>query len=260
MTEPHKPFQHVAWRSLPYSMGVEIGSDWQDKAPDDPVFEIYRTCGFWTKAETKLLDTISRKFWGAWLEIGAHTGWCTEVLQWHASRVTAIEPMFSRIDWFNRFQENINLPGDVAGQMKGIGNVMPWAGRSDEYFAIWDGAGGRTFDGVLIDGDHNAPCPLNDARNAFDRLNERAVVLLHDFRGEPVWDAAKYLVDRGMQFKVYPSVHMVCVCWRGQFDPDRTIDGKFDPSLIGSNEPPPTFQEGAVDWAAHYGLPEWAKQ
>lgn len=233
-------FDHVAWRPLPYSMGVPIGSDWQDKPADDPVFGLYRECGFWTAAETKLLDSIARKFFGEWLEIGAHTGWCTEVMKWHAFRVTAIEPMLSRLDWFERFQENLNKRNEYQ-QLVGLGNVMPWSGRSDQYFAIWDGGGGRTFDGVLIDGDHQGPVPLNDAKGAFDRLNERAVVLLHDFRGPDVWDAAKYLVDRGMNFKVYPSVHMVCVCWRGQF------------------EPPPTFQEGSVDWAAHYGLPEWAR-
>lgn len=227
-------FEHVAWRPLPYSMGVPIGSDWQDKPADDHVFGLYRECGFWTKSETKLLSKVADWFFGSWLEIGAHTGWCSNTIGDQAERVICIEPMFSLFEWYERFAENV-------GDMMADGTVMPWSGRSDQYFAIWDGGGGRTFDGVLIDGDHQGPVPLNDAKGAYDRLNERAVVLLHDFRGPDVWDAAKYLVDRGMNFKVYPSVHMVCVCWRGEF------------------EPPPTFQEGSVDWAAHYGLPEWAR-
>lgn len=226
-------FDHVAWRPLPYSMGVPIGSDWQDKPADDPVFGLYRTCGFWSEAESEFLADVADQFTGGeWLEIGAHTGWCTDILTRDAGRITSIEPMFSLREWFKRFAVNVDL---------GCAKVMPWAGRSDQYFEVWDGAGGRTFDGVLIDGDHNHPCPLNDAKNSFDRLNGRAVVLLHDFRGPAVWDAAKYLVDRGMKFKVYPSVHMVCVCWRGEFDP------------------PPTFQEGETDWVKHYGLPEWAR-
>lgn len=228
-------FEHCTWRPLPYSMGVPIGSDWQDKPADDPVFGLYRTCGFWSQAETQLLRDIAIQFDGEWIEIGAHTGWCTTAIAKNIyGRVTAIEPMLSSADWFRRFEANVILEGSA-------GSIMPWAGRSDQYFAIWDGGGKRTFDGALIDGDHNEPCPINDAKNVFDRLNERAVVLLHDFRGPAVWDAAKYLVDRGMSFKIYPSVHMVCVCWRGEFNP------------------PPVFQEGEVDWAKHYGLPEWAR-
>lgn len=227
-------FEYVAWRPLPYSMGVPIGMDWQDKPENDPIF---RRSGFWTEAETKLLNLVAAHFLGAeWIEIGAHTGWCTNVLKRYGLRVTAIEPMFSVTDWYRRFADNVGQ--NFSGVPR---TIMPWAGRSDQYFACWDGGGGRTFDGALIDGDHEAPCPENDARNVFDRLNERAVVLLHDFRGPAVWDAAKYLVDRGMNFKVYPSVHMVCVCWRGEFTP------------------PPVFQEGETDWAKHYGLPGWAK-
>lgn len=217
-------------------MGVPIGSDWQD-LPEGHEFTLYKTCGFWTAGETNLLREVAARFIGAkWIEIGAHTGWCTSILGRYGLMVTAIEPMLSSTDWYRRFVDNCGP--DFSGLAR---TIMPWAGRSDEYFSIWDGGNGRTFDGALIDGDHNEPCPLNDARNVFDRLNERAVVLLHDFRGPAVWDAAKYLVDHGMKFKVYPSVHMVCVCWRGEFDP------------------PPVFREGDTDWSAHYGLPEWAR-
>lgn len=239
-------FDRVTWRPLPYSMGVPIGSDWQDKPASDPVFGLYTTCGFWTGAETQLLKSIAKQFQGHWLEIGAHTGWCTDAIicsggasgygRW---KVTAIEPMFSEMEWYQRFCDN--LREDYENGALDLGHVRPWAGRSDQYFAIWDGGGGRTFDGCLIDGDHVAPHPLNDARACFDRLNERGVILLHDFRGPDVWDAAKYLVGRGMQWRVYPSVHMIFCAWRGEFSP------------------PPDIQEGAVDWAKHYGLPEWAR-
>lgn len=225
-------------------MGVEIGSDWQDKRADDPTFGLYRECGFWTKGESRLLKQWVNQIGGRWLEIGAHTGWCTNIIaepraggsgeypeQVHI--VTAIEPMFSMPEWFHRFMANSSF--------RNMARIMPWAGRSSQFFDIWDGGGGRTFDGCLIDGDHCGDNPLNDAKGCFDRLNERGVILLHDFRGPDVWDAAKYLVDRGLKFKVYPSVHMVCVCWRGEFNP------------------PAPVQEGAHDWAAHYGLPEWAR-
>jgi len=223
-------------------MGVPIGSDWQDKAADDPVFGLYTTCGFWTRGETALLADIAAQFVGHWIEIGAHTGHCTAHIaeaNWRdpecKGTVTAIEPMFGLREWFERFVENVD-GGRICGPWNS-GYVMPWAGRSDQYFAIHGGK----FDGCLIDGDHEAPHPLNDAIACYERLNERGVIILHDFRGGSIWDAAKYLVDQGMNWRVYPSVNMVFVAWRGEFTP------------------PPDIQEGDTDWAKHYGLPEWAR-
>jgi len=226
-------FDHVLFRTMPYSIGVEIGSDWQDKPEGDPVFGLYRDgCGFWTKGEIALLESIVKQFGGRWLEIGAHTGWCTYFISKWAEFVISIEPMFSLPEWYQRFYDNT---------IDHARRVMPWAGRSDEYLKVWDGAGGRTFDGCVIDGDHCDVNPLNDAIGCFARLNERGVILLHDFRGPDIWDAGKYLADQGLQWRVYPSVHMIFIAWRGDFTP------------------PPDIQEGTRNWAENYGLPDWAK-
>lgn len=211
-------------------MGVPIGSDWQDKPADDPVFGLYRTCGFFSEGEIELLSSVARQFRGTWLEIGAHTGWCTSVLVGHQIEVVAVEPMFSAGGWEQRFRDNVGAPE---------GLVSPWGVTSETYFKCR--TLGQSFDGCLIDGDHEAPAPLNDAKGCFERLNERGVIILHDFRGGPVWDATKWLIDQGMNFRLYPSVHMIAVCWRGEFDP------------------PPDIQEGDVDWAKHWGLPEWMR-
>ena len=226
-------FDHVAWRPLPYSRGVEIGSDWQDKTADDPVFGIYTTCGFFSRAEVALLEQIARQFPGDWLEIGAHTGWCTAAIAAAAgNNVVAVEPMLRSWEWYRRFAANLG-----AGLM--CGQVMPWAGKNNQYFYTANCS--LEFDGCLIDGDHEAPHPLNDARCCYARLKKRGVIILHDFRGGSIWVAGRYLADQGMQWRVYPSVNMIFAAWRGDFDP------------------PPDIHEGPDDWAAHYGLPEWAK-
>lgn len=243
-------FDHVAWRPLPYSMGVAIGSDWQDKPADDPVFGLYTTCGLWTRAEADLLHAIAMQFPGEWLEIGAHTGFCTEKIadaNWtHPTHsegtVTAIEPMFGLREWYERFVENVD-DGKIRGPWNS-GKIMPWAGLSSQFFVVNKNRPEhqrQTFDACLIDGDHEGGQPWRDAVNCYEVLNERGVIILHDFRGGPVYDAAKYLVDQGMNWRVYPSVNMVFVAWRGEFSP------------------PPDIQEGETDWAKHYGLPEWAR-
>ena len=68
-------FKNAEWRPLPYSKGVLIGSDFSDKAKTDPVFGVFKNCGFWTLEEAKILFSVARSIGGYWLEIGGLTGW-----------------------------------------------------------------------------------------------------------------------------------------------------------------------------------------
>lgn len=228
-------FNHVSWRPLHYSIGVEICSDFADAAPDDPLHWWHNNVGFWTRGEAKLLRDIAAQFQGHWVEIGAHTGWTAAQIVAGGAHVTSIESMFSYWPFYKRFSEN--LASELAA-----GKVMPWSGRSDWYFEHWDNQDGRKFIGACIDGDHEAPHPLRDAINCFDRLEDRGVILLHDFRGPGPWEAGEYLAKQGMEYKIYGSVHMVGVFWRGDFTP------------------PPEIREGKTsdEWIRHYGKPDWA--
>jgi hypothetical protein len=222
-------------------MGVEIGSDWQDKTPGDPVFGLYRDgCGFWTKGEVGLLESIAAEFRGRWLEIGGHTGWCAKHIAaaprtFDQNFVVSIEPMLINPEWYRRFSDNL-----AYHYGEGHSNaIMPWAGKSDDYFRISDT---RQFVGACIDGDHEHPHPLRDAINCFNRLEDRGVILLHDFRGPGPWEAGEFLASQGMQYKIYGSVHMVGVFWRGEFTPPAEIaEGK-----------------SSDEWIQHYGRPGWA--
>lgn len=226
-------FDHVVWRGLPYSRGVKIGSDFQDKLPNDPVFGIYRDCcGLFSAEEVRLLEQIAVQFRGDWLEIGAHTGWCTAALLRTGCAVTAVDPGFANVEWLRRFYDNISASRGLNS------SITIRAQRSCELFQEPAGA---LWTGCLIDGDHEAPHPLNDAIGCYDRLKSRGVIVLHDFRGGSIWDAGKYLIDQGMEWRVYPSVNMIFVAWRGRF------------------VPPPDIHEGPDDWATHYGLPRWAE-
>ena len=229
-------FDNVRWRVMPYSIGVEIGSDFADAPESDAKIEgsprwQHENVGFWTRGEARLLQQIAAEFPGEWLEIGAHTGWTATQLIKGGARVVSIDTMFNDRQFYRRFAENM-------GVQLAAGQVMPWAGLSNDFFRC---SILKDFSGVLIDGDHDEPNPENDARKALPRLKERGCIVLHDFRGPGPFAAGKFLFDQGLKMQVYPSVHMVAVFWRGDFDL------------------PPQISEGETDWAAHYGLPEWAK-
>lgn len=202
-------FKHLHWRPMPHSMGVPVASDWADKTIDDPVFGLYKNCGLWTMDEAAILYNVVRQVKGNWLDIGAHTGWTAAHVLEAGGAVMALEPMLRIQGFADRINAN-------------IGTFELWESsylRSDEYFEIMLAKDLPSFDGVIIDGDHDRPHPMRDAVNAATHLAETGVILMHDFTGKPVREAVTWLMDHGFHCRVYWTPHMVACCWRGEFHP-----------------------------------------
>lgn len=204
---PH--FKHATSRVLGHSFGHDVLSDWNDKADDDPVFKIYKSCGFWTHDEAAILYNIAKLNPGRWLDIGAHTGWTTAHLAAAGCRVTALEPMSALGGWQRRIEENLKAP-ELWDGVEELSYL-----RSDQWFETDSPFHPNRFRGVVIDGDHNPPCPVNDAKGAADRLTDDGVILFHDAMGGPVWQGIYELLDRGFRCHVYFTPHIVAFCYRG---------------------------------------------
>lgn len=210
-------FPHLRERPMAHTFGrVEI-CDWADKPLNDPVFG--NPPGFWNREEVSILHAAASQKRGLWLDIGSHTGFTTAHIADPFNRVVAVEPMLWNTEFFIRFRDNTGIYSDL---------ILPWAGRSDQFFATVAGCPEPVFDGIVIDGDHNAPCPLLDAQNAHDRLRPHGVILLHDAIGGPVQEAATWLMDRGYRCRMYMTPHVVACCWRGDWKPPDHIP---DPSI-----------------------------
>lgn len=211
-------FRHLHSRVQGHSFGHEVPSDWADKADDDPVFGLYKRCGMLTHDEGAIVWNIAESIGGHWLDLGCHTGWSTAHILFGAAKVIAVDPMMWNEDFYQRFSDN----------MSHTEGVMPWAGRSEQLFDLLSGCPTPLFDGVLIDGDHMAPHPLEDARGAHDRLQPGGVILLHDLMGGPVQEAAVWLMDRGYKCRAYCTPHMMACCWRGDWQPPEHVP---DPAI-----------------------------
>ncbi len=223
---PH--FRHLHWRPMPHSFGVDVASDWADKADDDPVFGLYKRCGLWTMDEAQILHECAGAFPGRWLDIGSHTFWTTaHIVAAGQIEVTAIDPMLRVREFLDRCWTNID---DIPGARRIEAFTECEYGTSEEYFAHFiDDA---EFSGFCVDGDHSEGKPLEDAINAVKHLAERGVILFHDATGRPVQEAVEYCVGQGFQCKAYVTVHGVVVCWRGEFTPPAyKVDGRCVPVL-----------------------------
>lgn len=238
---PH--FKHLHWRPMLHSFGVDVASDWADKADDDPVFGLYKRCGLWTMDEVQILHECARRMPpGYWLDIGCHTGWTTlHIALAHGqlgkrgparmdnldcSYVVYIDPMLAVDEFHQRFRDN--MPAHPDGTRHWTpGSPSPLT--SSEYFASYSSSL-PSFSGVCIDGDHSPGKPLEDAINSVKHLAERGVILFHDCTGRPVHEAVEYCISQGFSCKAYPTVHGVAACWRGDFmPPDFTMDPRCEP-------------------------------
>lgn len=202
-------FKYTHSRPMSHSMGHDVMSDFADRASNDQL-ALYKACGFWTVDEAAILFNIAEEVGGEWLDIGAHTGWTACHIAMAGCKVTGVEPMLPVRPFCERFLENVAAVGV---------EVTPYPARSDEFFADVNVSDGKFFDGIVIDGDHNRPRPMQDAENAASHLAPNGVILLHDFIGRPVQEAVEYLMVIGFNVHVYWTPHMIACCWRGDFIP-----------------------------------------
>ncbi len=199
-------------------MGHLALSDFADKAADDPVFAAHKNCQFWTLDEAAILYSCARQFGGDALDIGGHTGWTARYLrEAGCSRIACVDPMYSNFDFSGRMLKNIDT----------ISGISLYPYTSDKFLRQT----GSVFDVVVIDGNHDSPFPLNDAKNAVAHIKDSGLIMLHDFWGWPIQDAVTWLQQNGFNVKIYNTPNGVACCWRGDFTPpehipDHSIDWK----------------------------------
>ncbi len=92
-------------------------------------------------------------------------------------------------------------------------------------------AQGARWSLLFIDGDHEAPGPLNDAIACEREAEPDAMVLFHDLASPEVTAGLDYFADRGWQTLVYQTMQIMGVAWRGQVQPINHIP---DPAVAWS--------------------------
>ena len=87
---------------------------------------------------------------------------------------------------------------------------------------------GRRWSLIFIDGNHQAPHPLEDAIVAERYAEETAIVLFHDLAFPDVAPAFDYLRSRGWHTIIYLTMQIMGVAWRGNASPVAHVP---DPSV-----------------------------
>lgn len=160
-------------------------------------------CGYMSHDEAAILYNVAKCVRGDWCEIGSHTGWSAAHIAIAGNLVDLIDPDYVRLDFAARTQENLQAVGV-------LGTCVLHPVTSEQF---WQ-KNNQFYDGVVIDGNHDAPMPLQDAKWAIPWLKNSAVLFFHDFGGRPIRDAVRFCVEAGFSFRIYNTPEMIAVCYR----------------------------------------------
>ena len=180
-----------------------------------------RNCGFITHDEAAILYHIAKRTPGKWIDIGSRFGWSSAHIALSGSTVFAVDQDYKVPHLLERARANLR------GHIETCLRIVPVAKTSNEYFE--DLMDTEYFDGVMVDGNHDHPCPTEDASNAMDVITGKGVIVFHDFWGRPVQDAVNYLINEGMKCRVYNTPNGMAVC--GDFPLEQFPDHVPDPTI-----------------------------
>ena len=79
----------------------------------------------------------------------------------------------------------------------------------------------RKWSLIFIDGNHDAPSPLNDAMTCEKLAEPDALIVFHDLASPEVAQGLDYLKQRGWKTLVYQTMQIMGVAWRGNVEPVR---------------------------------------
>ena len=193
--------------------------------PSDPDFD--ERCGFWVCDEALLLYNIAKSVpAGTWVDIGARLGWTAAHLAEAGHMAWAIDPELSVEPFAARFCMNTGRWNSKAYDHP-TGGIRYSAIESGRLFA----SNLPLMDGFVIDGCHDSPEPLNDAKGALAHAKPDCIIMFHDVLGTAVRDGVRFLMDEGWRCKLYWTPNGVACCWRGYegfVPPHHVSDPKMD--------------------------------
>ncbi len=196
--------------------------------PSDPDFD--PNCGYWSHDEMAILYASFRGplAGNTVVEIGSRFGWTAKAINAATGGcVLCVDPILKYgSPEHARFRDNL-------GELYGGVIALPYT--SEIFFRNRALEPKITrYHGFVIDGNHEAPNPLNDCKGALAIAQQDCIIALHDGRGKPIIEAAAWLMDHGFNAQFYRTPNGVFICWRG-FDGWTSPDHDPDPAIDWSN-------------------------
>jgi glycosyltransferase involved in cell wall biosynthesis/predicted O-methyltransferase YrrM len=178
--------------------------------------------GLLSRDEAHLLYNNALQFRGRRaLEIGCFLGWSTCHLALAGVEVDALDPVLARAE----AAASVRASLAAAGVLEAV-HLHP--GASPEGVRQLAAQARRRWSLIFVDGNHEGSAPLQDARVAEEFAEPDAMVLFHDLAAPDVARGFDYFRDRGWSTRVYQTMQLMGVAWRGNVRP---VDHHPDPAV-----------------------------
>ncbi|WOB45357.1 glycosyltransferase [Thermoleptolyngbya oregonensis NK1-22] len=169
--------------------------------------------GFLSRDEAHILYNTALQFRGQRaLEIGCWMGWSACHLALAGVELDVVDPLLERPEFFDSVSQSLTAAGvrDRVALYPGFspGAVQALAAQEQRRWSL-----------IFIDGNHEAPGPLEDAIACELLATEDALIIFHDLSSPDVAQGLDYLRDRGWNTLVYQTMQIMGVAWRGNVKP-----------------------------------------
>jgi len=169
--------------------------------------------GFLSRDEAHIVYNTALKFKGKKaLEIGCWLGWSACHLALAGVELDVIDPLLARTE----FYESVSSSLRTAGAIDAVNLIAGYSPQKVEELAAQFQ---RKWSLIFIDGNHEAPGPLNDAIICEQFAEADALILFHDLNSPDVAQGLDYFKQKGWQTMVYQTMQIMGVAWRGKVEP-----------------------------------------
>ncbi|BBD57757.1 macrocin-O-methyltransferase domain-containing protein [Nostoc sp. HK-01] len=169
--------------------------------------------GFLSRDEAHIVYNTALQFKGKRaLEIGCWLGWSACHLALAGVELDVVDPLLDRQDIHDSVRNSLQAAG-IFDSVNLVAGYSPQ--KVDELAQQLQ----RKWSLIFIDGDHEAPGPLNDAIACEQLAEPDALILFHDLNSPDVAQGLDYFKQKGWNTMVYQTMQIMGVAWRGNVEP-----------------------------------------
>jgi len=168
------------------------------------------TVGFINRDEAHILYNSALQFKGKrCLEIGCWLGWSACHLASAGVELDVIDPLLARSEFYESVSSSLKAAWEKVNLIVGYSpNKIEELGQQQRKWSV-----------IFIDGNHEAPAPLNDAIACEKFAEQDALIMFHDLVSPDVAQGLNYLKGKGWKTMIYQTAQIMGVAWRGNVEP-----------------------------------------
>lgn len=179
--------------------------------------------GFLSRDEAHILYNTALQFAGKpALEIGCWLGWSACHLALAGVNLDVVDPLLGREEFYGSVTNSLTEAGVIDRV-----NLVPGFSPA-QVTELFQKKKHQQWSLIFIDGNHDAPGPLEDAIACADYAAPDALILFHDLAAPDVAQGLDFLKSQGWHTMIYQTMQIMGVAWRGNVQPIQHIP---DPNI-----------------------------